>query len=132
MKKTSRSKQILFSGLVACALTMSSTVTAAKSQSLGGIVLTEVAPRIVTPNGDALNDKIFFKFDSSLTGLPLETDILDVNGAKVSHLQVDSINDKYLTWDGRDTSGKHVSAGIYVYSIKLGKSMASGTIVVAR
>lgn len=102
-----------------------------KSQNLGGLTLLEIAPRIVTPNSDGMNDKIFFVFDTSLTGLPLETAVFDINGAKVGSLQIDS-NDIYLTWDGRDGSGRVVPAGIYVYTITLGKSAASGTVIVAR
>ena len=39
--------------------------------------MTDVAPRVVTPNGDMLNDVIYFKFDNTLSGLPLESQIYD-------------------------------------------------------
>ncbi len=125
-------KKVILPGFVAASLALAGPVAGAKSQSLGGIILTEVAPRIMTPNGDSKNDKVFFKFDNSLTGIPLETNVFDVNGAKIGSLQIDNLDSSFLTWDGRSDSGSTVSAGIYIYSIKIGKSLATGTIVVAR
>ena len=101
------------------------------AQSLGGVTLTEVAPRVVTPNGDLLNDVIYFKFDNTLTGLPIETEVFDIHGAKVSQLTMNS-DETALTWDGKSDSGQNVPSGIYIYTIKLGGRQASGTVVVAR
>ena len=101
-------------------------------QNLGGLTLGEVSPRILTPNGDNLNDKAFFRFDTSLTGIPLETSIFDINGAKVGSLELEALDDTLLSWDGRNSSGEIAPAGIYIYMIALGKHRASGTIVVAR
>jgi len=105
--------------------------TLAASQSLGGVTLLGVSPRVVTPNGDALNDVIFFQFDTTLTGLPIESSILDINGAKVSGMTLNS-NETALTWNGKGESGRPMPAGIYIYSIKIGKNLATGTVVVAR
>ncbi len=100
------------------------------AQPLGGLTLTEVAPRVVTPNGDLLNDVIFFKFDDTLAGLPIESTVLDINGAKVSSLSLNS-NQTALTWDGTDEEGKKLPSGVYVYFIRLGGNKVSGTVVVA-
>src|SRR5258706_10823686 len=97
----------------------------AGEQDLGGVTLLRVKPRIVTPNNDASSDKVFFEFDTGLSGLPIETTVLDINGAKVSSLNLDS-NDFFLTWDGKDSSGRNLPAGIYIYSIRLGKNIATG------
>ena len=120
--------------LLLSSLLVSGPVAAAKSQNIGGLVLEEVAPRIATPNGDLFNDKIFFKFrqSDSLLGIPVESAIYDINGAKISDLEVDPSDDSRLTWDARDDSGNFVPSGIYVYSIKIGKNFATGTVVVAR
>lgn len=102
------------------------------AQSLGGITLTEVAPRVVTPNGDMLNDVIYFKFGGdSVAGLPIESQVYDIHGAKVTSLVTNASEDA-LVWDGKDNSGRNVPSGIYIYSIKLGDRQASGTVVVAR
>lgn len=116
-------------GLVNAALTP---VRAAGAQSLGGITLNEVRPRIVTPNGDSRNDIIFFDFDTSLAGLPLDTSVVDIHGAKIADLTLDATDDSLLTWNGKDTGGRDVPAGIYIYSIKIGSRLATGTVVVAR
>ncbi|MCB4756723.1 MAG: gliding motility-associated C-terminal domain-containing protein [Elusimicrobia bacterium] len=100
-------------------------------QSLGGITLNEVAPRVITPNNDLFNDVVFFRFDTPLSGLPVETAVYDINGAKVGALTVDA-SETALKWDGKDDSNVVVPAGIYIYSIKIGKSRATGTVVVAR
>src|SRR5260221_6002680 len=94
-------QKVILPGFVMASLALAGPVAGAKSQSLGAITLTEVAPRIVTPNGDSKNDKVFFKFDNDLTGVPLETNVFDVNGAKVANLQLDSLDARFLTWDGR-------------------------------
>ena len=101
------------------------------TQSLGTVTLTEVAPRVVTPNGDMLNDVIFFKFDDTVSGLPLESEVYDVQGAKVSDMTLNS-NETALLWNGKDSSGKTVPSGIYIYSITLGGKRATGTVVVAK
>ena len=101
------------------------------AQSLGGITLTEVAPRVVTPNGDLLNDVIYFKFDNTVSGLPLESQVYDIHGAKVSGMTPNS-NETALLWNGKDDGGRIVPSGIYIYSIKLGDRQATGTVVVAR
>lgn len=103
----------------------------AGAQSLGGVTLTEVVPRVVTPNGDLLNDVIFFKFDDTVSGLPIESEVYDIQGAKVSDLTLNS-NETALLWNGKDDSGRAVPSGIYIYSIKLGGRQATGTVVVAR
>jgi flagellar hook assembly protein FlgD len=94
--------------------------------------LLEVSPRIVTPNGDNLNDLVFFKFSDSIVGIPLETNVVDINGGKISDLREKSGMDDVLTWDGKDSGGRDVPSGIYIYSIKLGGHQATGTVVVAR
>ncbi len=103
----------------------------ASSQSLGGISLIEVAPRVITPNGDLLNDVVYFKFDDTISGLPLEGNIFDLNGAKVAHTTLDSTETAML-WDGKDDGGRVAPSGIYIYSFVLGTHQATGTVVVAR
>lgn len=102
------------------------------TESLGGIALNEVTPRIVTPNGDQLNDVIFFRFSDSIIGVPIETNVVDINGGKISELKTKAGMDDVLTWDGKDSGGHEVPSGIYIYSIKLGANQATGTVVVAR
>src|SRR4051812_26393065 len=106
--------------------------TSFAAESLGGISLNEISPRIITPNGDQLNDVAFFRFSDSIVGIPLETNVVDINGAKVAELQAKPGIDDVLVWDGKDSGGRDVPSGIYIYSIKLGEHLATGTLVVAR
>jgi hypothetical protein len=101
-------------------------------QSLGGVNLLEVKPRILTPNGDTLNDVVQFKFDDTLAGRPLETEIMDIHGAKVANLSFAQNADATLEWNGKDSGGNALPSGIYIYSIQLGHHKATGTVVVAR
>ena len=116
--------------VAACWLSAVPTI-AATSQQLGGVVLEDVHPRVITPNGDSRNDKVFFQFDTTVAGLPIEADVRDILGARVAGLKMNDTEDA-LTWDGRDDSGNRMPSGIYIYSIKIGQSHATGTVVVAR
>jgi hypothetical protein len=98
---------------------------------LGGVTLEEVKPRVITPNGDSRNDVVFFQFDTSVAGLPIEADIRDIHGARVAGLGLNAAEDA-LVWDGKDDSGRTTPSGIYIYSIKIGQNHATGTVVVAR
>jgi hypothetical protein len=124
---------MLLAGLLSLGMVILTDVMspAASPESLGGITLTEVSPRVVTPNGDLLNDVVYFRFDDSLSGLPVESSVMDVHGAKVSDLSLNS-TETSLLWDGKDDSGRVLPAGVYIYMITIGKSQATGTIVVAR
>lgn len=113
-------------------------VWASQMQSFGDISLTEITPRILTPNGDSRNDKVFFKFienltggSTDLTGIPIDTAVYSITGAKVGTLNLD-LNDSSLSWDGKNTVGESLPAGIYIYSITIGKKSATGTVVVAK
>jgi len=101
-------------------------------QNLGGVELVKVYPRVLTPNNDQLNDVVFFEFDSDISGYPIDTNIHDINGAKVSSMVINNNNSKFLVWDGKYESGEVANAGIYIYSIKIGKNIATGTVVVAK
>jgi len=117
--------------LVAFALGTVKVSPGAGGQSLGGGTLEEVRPRVITPNGDAFNDVVFFQFDSSVAGIPIEADIRDIRGSRVAGLEMNAAEDA-LVWDGRDDNGRTSPSGIYIYSIKIGQNQATGTVVVAR
>jgi hypothetical protein len=96
-----------------------------------GIALSKIYPRIITPNGDSHNDRAIFVFDnpelSSLSG-----HVYNLAGRKVAELAPGPQLDSTLEWDGKDSSGHVVPAGIYLYQIDVQGSTISGTIVVAR
>lgn len=117
--------------LLIVGLIVTGTGAFAGSQNFGEITLTEIVPRVITPNADLKNDKVFFKFDSPLTGIPFACHIYDINGAQIRSMDLD-LSDQALSWDGKDTSGAVVPAGIYLYQITIGKKSVSGAVVVAK
>ena len=52
--------------------------------------------------------------------------IFNVNGKKVKKLIYPYI------WDGKDSSGKLLDSGVYVYQFKINSEYVSGTIVLAK
>lgn len=95
---------------------------------------TDVVPRVFSPNGDGINDMVFFNVNnpsqSQISGV-----VLDMTGAHVASL-VPAPNristPDSLVWNGRDESGSVVPSGSYVYRIDGDGSIVSGVVVVAR
>ncbi len=100
--------------------------------------------RVITPNGDGINDKAFFCFenpsDSDITGK-----IYTLLGAEVATMssRIDRtagsgagcppsvIRAQYTTWDGMSDNVR-VRSGIYVYRIISEDRVFSGTVLVVR
>src|ERR1700690_3809116 len=99
--------------------------------SIGDLTLTAVYPRIFTPNGDGWNDKVVFHFDNP-EALPLSGKVYDLPGAQVATLNGGSDPSTTLTWDGKDTDGRTVPGGIYLYEVDFQGKAITGTVVVAR
>lgn len=93
-----------------------------------------VFPRIFTPNGDGLNDFVYFVLENpNRAGVVGE--LYDVNGRFVRTMpppaQAPSIGTT-LIWDGKDLNGSVVPSGVYIYRIRGEGKSFTGTIVVAR
>ena len=91
--------------------------------------LTKVYPRIFTPNGDGWNDVTNFIYEGNDNGI--NGKIFDINGAFISDMSRGDTEDS-LKWDGKDSSGKAVSSGIYIYQIEADGKVFNGTVVVAK
>ena len=87
----------------------------------------EVDPKIITPNGDGINDKTSISFLLLRVGLstPVQVQIYDLSGNIVVELLNDSLSsgaykeDDAVIWDGTDSSGGLVTPGIYVIRINV-------------
>ena len=101
----------------------------ASAMSLGDLTFS-VYPRIFTPNGDGMNDRATFHFTNP-QDLPVEGEVFDLSGAKVANLTPGTDPAQLLAWDGKDTVGRTVPSGVYLYQIEYQGKHATGTVVVA-
>ncbi|MFA5859235.1 MAG: hypothetical protein WC955_09225 [Elusimicrobiota bacterium] len=100
------------------------------------LTLMRVVPKIITPNGDNLNDKVFFYLEDP-NMLDLAVRIYDVNSAVVAdNLEiVTRVKGQALTvlsWNGTDKDENTVAPGTYFYQIISDGKVLNGVIVVAR
>ncbi|MCX5785346.1 MAG: gliding motility-associated C-terminal domain-containing protein [Elusimicrobia bacterium] len=90
----------------------------------------EISNKVITPNGDGLNDYVVFTLDN-----PQDSDIsgkiYDLSGAFVADMRPGTQIADTLTWDGK-SGGAVVPRGVYVYQIKTEGKTFNGTIVVIR
>jgi gliding motility-associated-like protein len=82
--------------------------------------------KVMTPNGDGVNDSV--KFSGLLSTAGFEVRIYDVTGRRVRTITDGDI------WDGKDDDGKTVENGAYVYQFRADNSSdwISGMIGVAK
>jgi hypothetical protein len=79
------------------------------------------AERIITPNGDGINDRAIFG-----SGID-EVKIFDVRGRRVRTIPGPS-----PVWDGTDDNGRIVQNGVYIYQFTSQGNRISGVIAVAK
>jgi len=89
----------------------------------GSIGAADLRPtqRIITPNGDGINDTATF------SGVDGPIHIFDVRGRRVK-----TINSANPVWDGTDDSGRIVESGVYIYQYTSQGTRISGVIGVAK
>lgn len=92
--------------------------------------LSNVSGRVVTPNGDGLNDLIIFSYDPGPRNISARGRIYDMTGAFVADM-VPGLVPNTVVWDGK-MNGRSASSGVYVYKIEGDGKTYTGTVVVAR
>lgn len=93
-----------------------------------------VFPQIFSPNGDGINDLIYFVIQNPKQS-EVSGKIIDMGGAEVGVLRpagAGAPTADSLMWDGRDSSGNIVPPGVYIYQIKGEGKTITGTMVIAR
>jgi gliding motility-associated-like protein len=95
------------------------------------ITLQSVAPRIFTPNNDGYNDKAVFTFTNDEM-LPIAGMIYDISGAEVGPLSPGTDPATTMLWDGKDSNGRPVPGGVYIFKIDFQGEVITGSVVVAR
>jgi flagellar hook assembly protein FlgD len=89
---------------------------------------------LFTPNGDGLNDRVYFVFENP-NNASVEGEILDKAGRHVRALPPASTQTGIgttMTWDGKDDHGVTVPGGAYIYKIKGEGKTFTGSVGVAR
>ena len=79
-----------------------------------------VAPRVITPNGDGLNDEagISLTLMQLVRPVELEVEIFDLAGRRVGTLPAPGESGIHtISWNGRGDSGELVPAGIYLVKV---------------
>jgi len=85
--------------------------------------------KIFTPNNDGINDEINLTFTGVTEDLT-DAEIFDITGKKIADMTQNDYT--WFSWDGKNSDGKTVLPGIYIYQVKSGKNVCNGTVVVAR
>ena len=104
----------------------------------------QASPPLITPNGDAVNDRTVVEFVLSVVDTPRQVsiEIFDLNGGLVRSLDLPPVAaGAYAgpgsrgTWDGTDGTGNTVPPGLYLYRVEVGldtgNEVRSGVIAVA-
>jgi gliding motility-associated-like protein len=86
------------------------------------------APNPFTPNGSGdATDRTVFHVATQHGSADFAVKIYDLNGRLVK-----SLEDGRRVWDGTDEDGQLVEGGLYIYQIKSGEQILSGTVVVLK
>ena len=84
-------------------------------------------PNPFTPNGDNINESTQFNVD-----LPDDVEIDEINIYNIKGRLIRTLTDNQTSWDGTDQFDKTVEGGIYIYQIKTGTGIVSGTVTLIR
>jgi fibronectin type 3 domain-containing protein len=103
----------------------------AQARSAGAVFdVSNLSSRVITPNGDGLNDTVIFTYDPGPNNVVPTGKIFDLRGASVADMTPGLVPNT-LTWNGF-MNGLPVHSGVYVYRITGDGKTFTGTIVVAR
>jgi fibronectin type 3 domain-containing protein len=103
----------------------------AQARAAGAVFdLSNLSSRVITPNGDGLNDTLIFTYDPGPHNVTPAGKIFDLRGAAVADMTPGLVPNT-LTWNGY-MNGLPVHSGAYVYRITGDGKTFTGTIVVAR
>ena len=100
--------------------------TVAVTTSVNDVSLLQmsVSPRVVTPNGDGVNEAAHIVYDllESVGEVSVDIEIRDLAGRLIRqvHSGQEGIGHYERQWDGMDGSGKRVLPGVYLYRATVG------------
>jgi len=82
----------------------------------------DTSTRVLTPNGDGVNDNLVAVFDlvNVLVPRPLIFSVFDLSGRRVYGVDLEATAGRTeFSWDGRDDGGDLVPPGLYLIEIKI-------------
>ncbi|OGS52971.1 MAG: hypothetical protein A3J79_12730 [Elusimicrobia bacterium RIFOXYB2_FULL_62_6] len=94
-----------------------------------GFSILSVWPKIITPNGDGINDEFNYTFENPTTD-KAEGAVFGIDGRRVAAMV--SKTDSWLAWQGADDNANPLAPGLYVYQVRCGAKVYNGTVVIAR
>ena len=100
------------------------------AQPVGAVPLqVQMTPRILTPNGDGINDRVVFNLTGPQEG-SVETAVVNNRGRRIAGLIPGTQG--HFEWDGKDSQGRIVDSGIYLVRISQGSASWNGVVAVAK
>lgn len=89
----------------------------------------QVSQRILTPNGDGINDRVIFNVTAPEAG-SIETSVVNARGRRIAGLIPGPQG--HFEWDGKDSQGRVVESGVYLVQISQESALWSGVVAVAK
>ena len=94
------------------------------AESTGDVLpLLEIAPRVISPNGDDRNDRarISYTLVQLVRAVEMDVEVFDLTGRRVRTVFSDEAGSGIYTkaWDGRDEGGERLPVGIYVVKVSV-------------
>ncbi|MFA5975340.1 MAG: gliding motility-associated C-terminal domain-containing protein [Elusimicrobiota bacterium] len=111
------------------ARTFAAVVFAASTLSAASRLSVQMSGRVLTPNGDGINDAVTFNIQSDQESSAQAT-VINVQGRRVVTLLPEA-SGRYQ-WNGRDETGRVVESGVYLVQIVQNSSLFNGVVAVAR
>lgn len=90
--------------------------------------IVNIYPKKIFTPASTQDNKIHFIIYNPTIFTP-EGEIYDLNLRYVSKLKLENTE---LTWDGRYDDGRIVPRGVYIYKIKIGEKIFTGTVIIAK
>jgi len=92
------------------------------------IEILQIYPKKIFTPAEQVDNKIHFVINNPTMYTP-EGEIYDINLRYIGKMKLEN---NELVWDGRLDNGELVPKGIYIYKIKVGEKVFTGTIIVAK
>jgi hypothetical protein len=89
----------------------------------------QMSQRILTPNGDGINDRVVFHVTAPAEG-SIDTSVVNSRGRRIAGLIPGAQG--HFEWDGKDSQGRIVASGVYLVQISQGPGLWNGVVAVAK